>query len=76
MERFCAELAEELDALPGDDSLELRMIAQEEARMEASAVLERRMAAMEAALASRRQFKIEQQEVRAALSTPAGESGK
>mmetsp|Transcript_14532 Transcript_14532/g.31123 ORF Transcript_14532/g.31123 Transcript_14532/m.31123 type:complete len:586 (-) Transcript_14532:7-1764(-) len=63
MERFSAELALELEGKPEDEALQLKMIAQEEARLEASAVLERRMAAMEAALASRRQLKMELQEI-------------
>jgi len=63
VERVASELAMEYDGHPDDDALESRLIAQEEARTEASAVLERRMAAMEAALASRRQLKMQLQEI-------------
>jgi len=57
VERMAAELANQAIANPDDDTLLGRLNMQEEARVEASAVLERRMAAMEAALASRRQLK-------------------
>lgn len=57
VERAAAELANQAIADPNDESLINRLNMQEEARVEASAVLERRMAAMEAALASRRQLK-------------------
>jgi len=57
VERAAAEFAMQAMQQPDDASLASRLMMQEEMRVEASAVLERRMAAMEAALASRRQLK-------------------
>eukprot|EP00239_Pterosperma_sp_CCMP1384_P006863 CAMPEP_0197854428 /NCGR_PEP_ID=MMETSP1438-20131217/24657_1 /TAXON_ID=1461541 /ORGANISM="Pterosperma sp., Strain CCMP1384" /LENGTH=767 /DNA_ID=CAMNT_0043469163 /DNA_START=187 /DNA_END=2490 /DNA_ORIENTATION=+ len=61
VERVASELATKLTAdSEAEEEVWKQLEQQERQRVEASAVLERRMAAMEAALASRRQFKRQQ----------------